>query len=74
MSVATTLKEIDGMPRNEQIELAHLLWERLIDSGWHPVVSDATKNELDRRLSEIEANPDKMLTWDQIEAHVSRKR
>lgn len=33
-------------------------------------LSDATKAELDRRLADSDANPDKRLTWEELRAQV----
>jgi putative addiction module component (TIGR02574 family) len=58
----------------EQIELMHLAWDRLIDAGWRPEMSDDLRAELDRRLDADAANPGDVVSWEQIVAHVRRPR
>ena len=35
-------------------------------------LDEATKAELDRRLADLDANPDDLLTWDQVRDRVTR--
>jgi len=36
-------------------------------------LTDEQKGVLDRRRAELDANPDNVLTWEQIKAHVRRQ-
>jgi putative addiction module component (TIGR02574 family) len=74
MDVATTLKQIESWPVADQVELMHQVWDRLLDSGWEPTLSEEEKAELDRRLDDLEANPGKVKTWEEVLEHVRRKR
>jgi putative addiction module component (TIGR02574 family) len=74
MTVAAALKEIEGFSRDEQLQVVHALWDRLVESGWQPSVTDSLQRELDRRIEDADNQPDDVLTWEQIEAHVRRKR
>jgi len=44
------------------------------ESGLQPELTDELKAELDRRLAAYEANPDSGLSWEQVVAHVKRRR
>ena len=57
VNIAATLNEITAWPVPDQIELLHQAWDRLIDSGWEPELTDAQKAEFDRRLDDLDANP-----------------
>jgi putative addiction module component (TIGR02574 family) len=56
------------------LELVGRVWTRLVDSGWQPTLSEAQKQELDRRLAALEANPREVVSWDSIVDHVRRPR
>ena len=74
MNLAKKLKEIESWPVDDQIELVQCVWDRLVDSGWQPEVTEEQKAELDRRWQEHEANPDNVVTWESIVEHLRRKR
>lgn len=74
MDMVTALKEIEAWPLAEQIELAQRLWDRILDSGWQPQLTQEQKAELDRRLDALDANPNDVVTWESVVEHVRRKR
>ena len=74
MNMAAALKEIETWPADEQIELVQRVWDRLIESGWQPTLTEEQKAELDRRLDALEANPADVVSWESIVEHVRRKR
>ena len=57
MDMATVLQEIDSWPVEDRIRLVQAVWDRLVDVGAHPEVTEAQKADLDRRLAALEANP-----------------
>ena len=74
MNLANALSEIETWPLADQVELVHRVWERIVESGWQPQLTEEQKAELDRRMAAHEANPNEALTWDSIVAHVRRER
>jgi putative addiction module component (TIGR02574 family) len=58
MEMNTVLKEIEAWPLEHQIELVQQVWDRIVDSGWQPSLTEEQKAELDRRLKALEDNPD----------------
>ena len=59
---------IDKLSRDEKIALVHEIWESVAaESGQFPL-SDSQRRELARRIAEDDANPDDVVTWDQIKA------
>jgi putative addiction module component (TIGR02574 family) len=66
MDVATTLQATKDWPVADQLELLHGIWERLVESGWQPELTDEVKAELDRRLDDLDAHPEKVLTWEEV--------
>lgn len=73
MDLAAVLKAIETWPVEDRMELARYIWDQLVDSGWHPELTDEVKAELDRRLAALDANPNDVVTWDSIVEHVRRK-
>jgi putative addiction module component (TIGR02574 family) len=74
MDMATALSEIEAWPIDERVEFVQTVWDRIVDSGWQPTLSDPQKAELDRRLAALEADPKNVVTWEEITEHVRRKR
>lgn len=72
MDFTSTLNEISSWPLKDQVALAEQLWDKLIDSGWTPELSDEGRAELDERIAELDANPDSRISWDDIARHVKR--
>jgi putative addiction module component (TIGR02574 family) len=72
--MTTTLHQISALPVPDQIELLHQAWDRLIDSGWEPELSDAQKEEFDRRLADLDANPQNVVSLEKLVEHVRRPR
>lgn len=74
MDISTTWNEVSTWSLDVQMELMHRLWDRMVDAGWQPELSDTQREELDRRIAEIDADPTRVVTWEQIVDHVRRKR
>ncbi|MBV8231894.1 MAG: addiction module protein, partial [Planctomycetaceae bacterium] len=51
-----------------RIRLMHELWDRLVDRGYEPVLTEEQKAELDRRLAEDDAAPDDVVSWEEVKA------
>jgi len=56
------------MSREERLELFREIWQSLESDGPEDVLSDEQKQELDRRLSAHEANPQTAIGWEEAEA------
>jgi putative addiction module component (TIGR02574 family) len=58
----------------DQIELLHKAWDPLIESGWEPELTNGQKAEFDRRLDDLDANPQCAVPLEKLIAHVRRER
>ena len=67
---ATLLKVIAALPREEQIELVEAVWDGLVANDEAPSLSDAQRQELDRRLDARARDPGASLSWDEVRARV----
>lgn len=74
VDLATTLKVIESWPVSERLELVERVWDRIVESGWRPELTDDQLAELERRAKELEANPERAVSWDSIVQHVRRER
>lgn len=55
----------------ERVQLAQDLWDSIPPEAYFPITEEQ-RAELDRRLEEIERNPDEGLPWEVVEAAVMR--
>ncbi len=74
VDISTTLKQIAALPVPDQIELLHQAWDHLLESGWEPELTDAQKAEFDRRLDDLDANPQNVVTLEKLVEHLRRPR
>ncbi|MBW3624674.1 MAG: addiction module protein [Armatimonadetes bacterium] len=74
MDRMAVLREVDSWPVEERLRLMEAVWDSMVESGWEPELTDAQKTELDRRLADLEAQPDNVVSWEDVQAHVRRPR
>jgi len=53
----------------ERLQLIGELWDS-IEAEEHPPLSEAWKKEIERRLDDLEANPDDVLPWEEVRARL----
>ena len=53
---------------DEQIELVEAIWDGIVSRGAVPLLTEAQKTELDRRLADHLANPDDVVPWSEVKA------
>ena len=68
MDLKTILSETDSWPVEDRLRLMRDLWDRLVDQGYEPELTEEQKAELDRRLAEDEAEPDDVVSWEEVKA------
>jgi putative addiction module component (TIGR02574 family) len=71
-----TMKEL-GLERltpEQRIDLALEIWASLDEGHVAPKLSPAQRAELSRRDAELDADPSRALTWEQIRKSVEGKR
>jgi putative addiction module component (TIGR02574 family) len=59
---------IDQLPREQRIALALDIWETIAAESGKPLLTDAQRRELERRIAEDDANPDDVIPWEQVKA------
>lgn len=68
MDLQFVLTEIDSWPIEDRIRLVQEAWDRIVDEGHEPELSDQMKAEIDRRLAAHAANPEAAIPWEQVKA------
>ena len=66
--------EILELPVDERIRLVELIWESIAAVPEAVPVSDELKVDLDRRLAELEANPEAGSPWEEVRERIVQGR
>jgi putative addiction module component (TIGR02574 family) len=74
MDMTTTLNEIIALKVEDRIRLVQEIWDSIAAEQAYPELTDAQKQELDRRIADTEANPDNTLTWEEIRASIKKNK
>lgn len=59
---------IDRMSVQDRIALATAIWDSIADEPHSPLLTEAQRLELERRLADHAANPDDVVPWTQVKA------
>lgn len=70
MSIESIRAEIAKLSCDEKVLLAHDLWKEIeLESADLPL-TDAQREEVERRLREHEANPGQYQTWEEVRREI----
>lgn len=64
------LSDILGLPIDERIRLVEEIWDSIAEVPEAVSLTDAQKDELDRRLAEYEADPSAGAPWAEVRARI----
>jgi putative addiction module component (TIGR02574 family) len=59
---------IDRLSIEDRIALAMAIWDSIAAEPHRPLLTEAQRQELQRRLDDHQANPDDVVPWEQIKA------
>jgi putative addiction module component (TIGR02574 family) len=68
------LTEILELPVDERIRLVEIIWESVAAVPEAVQISDELRAELDRRLAELEANPEAGVPWEEVRERLGLKK
>jgi putative addiction module component (TIGR02574 family) len=75
MNTTQLLAEIERLPVADRLVLVQEIWDRIVESNAVLPLTEAQKDELDRRIAELEAHPESAIPWEQVEQSLrSRSR
>ena len=73
MTVSIKSLGIDQLSVEERLALVEELWDSIAESDANLPLTAPQREELDRRLAEHEANPDDVVSWEEIKASISTR-
>jgi len=59
---------IDRLSIEDRISLANAIWESIANESHAPLLTEAQRTELQRRLADHTANPQDVIPWEQVKA------
>lgn len=59
---------IDRLSVCERIQLVQEIWDSIAPAVEQFPLTEAQRQELDRRLASLQANPDNVIPWEEVEA------
>jgi putative addiction module component (TIGR02574 family) len=74
MDITHTLNQIIALDIQDRIRLVQAILESIAADQVDPDLTESQKQELDRRIDDYEANPDNVLTWEEIKASVKARK
>jgi putative addiction module component (TIGR02574 family) len=74
MELRAVIAEVETWPAEARLRLIEEVWDGLARDGLGIGISPEIRGLLDRRLAELEANPDDVVSCEEIQAHASRAR
>jgi putative addiction module component (TIGR02574 family) len=66
LDISATLAEIRSLSIDDRIRLVQAIWDTIAADQALLDLTDDLKQELDRRIADLEANPENVLTWEEI--------
>jgi putative addiction module component (TIGR02574 family) len=73
MDLTATLTEIRAMSMDDRIRLVQAILESITEDQAQLELTEAQRQELDRRLADMDANPDDEILWEQAYAESLRR-
>jgi putative addiction module component (TIGR02574 family) len=59
---------IDRLSPHEKIQLVQEIWGSIASSAEQLPLTDAQRQELERRLAALQSNPSNVIPWEEVEA------
>jgi putative addiction module component (TIGR02574 family) len=70
MDLQSVLTVVETWPVEDRLRLVEAVWDRIADQGYEPELTEEMKTELDRRIAELDRNPDAGVPWEEVKARV----
>lgn len=73
MDITAALQVIRALPVEARVDILLKMWDELLDEGWQPTLDEQLKAELDRRWAKYQADPTKVIPWEEVEAQAKAR-
>jgi putative addiction module component (TIGR02574 family) len=73
MSADVLIEEASKLSPQDRVKIAEALWQSAWDEQAALPLSDAQRDELDRRLAEYEKNPEAGSSWEEVRVRLEAK-
>ena len=74
MIPADTISEIKRWSVEDRLDLIEEVWTSIDQEQFVPPLTDELRTLLEQRLADAKANPDDVLTWEEVKAELRRER
>jgi putative addiction module component (TIGR02574 family) len=64
---------IDQLTRDERLVLVQDIWDTIAAEPHPPLLNEAQRRELERRVAEADAAPDDVVPWEHVKAQALRR-
>jgi putative addiction module component (TIGR02574 family) len=68
MSITVESLGLDRLTREQRIALVQAIWDSIAAEPQPPLLTEAQRLELARRVAEDDAKPDDVIPWEQVKA------
>jgi putative addiction module component (TIGR02574 family) len=68
VDLIAVLHEVGSWPVDDRIRLVQEVWDRLVDQGSEPELTESQAAEIDRRLAAYAASPGDVVPWEEVKA------
>jgi putative addiction module component (TIGR02574 family) len=73
MSVSIKSLGIDRLGVEDRLALIEQIWDSMPADSAAVALTDAQRAELDRRIADHEANPDDVVSWEEVKTSVAER-
>jgi putative addiction module component (TIGR02574 family) len=70
MDITVALNQINTLSIDDRIHLVQAIWDSIAAEQAYPDLTQAQQQELDRRSAAYDANPNDVITWEEIKASI----
>jgi len=73
MSVSVKSLGLDRLGFDERLALVEELWDSIAADSAAIPLTEAQREELDKRIADHEANPDDVVSWEDVKASIANR-
>ena len=73
MNIAATIAGIKSLSVDERLEIIDAIWESIAAEPENLELTEAQAAELDRRMAIYQADPTRVVSWDELEARIQKR-